>query len=337
MTIQASDFVYEPTTAPVVLAGDPIDLGDGRNGETGLSSRRPADAFRLGSTVSDGVLIADGNWTVQTTKSASASMPLETRIDSIGHAKSISSDEVRTHSTEYTDDDAVITLASGHRQIELHRGHATPPMEKNFTFDQSPVLDSAGAMTISNGAVMAQNGSIHNTAALNVADDRAELRLVKHGLTQRARTGSCHLTAIGRFVLERVTLPTLMSTQSILVQRRAQRRSPESVGEWRRIISISGEASEHRHRHTCMAAARLIRAILNCSCGVRLRGCRCAPLATRFHFKVEISGFEDFRCHRPRRCGPYPGVDQSSRKRCRNWRTRRSASDRATSAGADLG
>src|SRR5205814_59294 len=58
--------------------------------------------------------------------------------------------------------------------------------ENKFVFDHLPVLGSAGAMTLGNEAVMAPSGTIHHigAAALNAADDKVELQLVKHGMTQ---------------------------------------------------------------------------------------------------------------------------------------------------------
>src|SRR5882724_270517 len=180
VTIQASDFIYEPTTAPVVLASSPVDLAMAATADGTVVTTTSA-IVSSDSTVSDGALIADWNWTVQTIKEGFSFDAARDQIDSIGYARFTSSDEVRTQPTEYTDDDAVITLASG-QSIELQRVHVTALMENNFAFDQSLVLDSAGAMTIGNGAVMAQSGTIHSTAALNAADDRAELQLIKHGL-----------------------------------------------------------------------------------------------------------------------------------------------------------
>lgn len=44
-------------------------------------------------------------------------------------------------------------------------------------------------------------------------------------------------------------------------------------------------------------------------------------LGDSFHFKDEIFGHKGSRPHRPRRCGFYPSVDQSLRRRCRNSRS----------------
>jgi hypothetical protein len=292
VTIQASDFVYEPTTAPVVLAGDPIDLGMAATADGTVVTTTSA-VFSSDSTVSDGVLIADWNWTVQTTKEGFSFDAARDQIDSIGHAKSISSDEVRTHSTEYTDDDAVITLASGH-SIELHRGHATAPMEKNFAFDQSPVLDSAGAMTIGNGAVMAQNGSIHNTAALNVADDRAELQLVKHGLTQEGEDrivpshGDWKISS-GTSNAADAHVHTIDTGSNVVLNAGVLKASENGGGNH----SISGEASEHGSAHMHGGGALDFEPPSTAHVVFGLGAASAPGLGDSFHFKVEISVFED--------------------------------------------
>jgi VCBS repeat-containing protein len=182
-TIQASDFVHEPTTAPIVVAaGEPIDLALAATATDGIIATTTADNS-LGWTLSDGALLADGTWTTQTTSVGYSFGADRDRIDLIDYARFTGSDEVRTHSTEYTDDDAAITLASG-QSIELQHVHVMALTENKFVFGQLPVLDSAGVMTVGNGAVMAPSGTIHHTgsAALNAADDRAELQLAKHGM-----------------------------------------------------------------------------------------------------------------------------------------------------------
>jgi hypothetical protein len=183
-TIQASDFVYEPTTAPVVVAaGEPIDLALAATATDGTIATTTTADNSLGWTLNDGALLADGTWTTQTTSVGYSFGADRDRIDLIDYARFTGSDEVRTHSTEYTDDDAAITLASG-QSIELQHVHVMALTENKFVFDQLPVLDSAGVMTVGNGAVMAPSGTIHHTgsAALNAADDRAELQLAKHGM-----------------------------------------------------------------------------------------------------------------------------------------------------------
>ena len=175
-TIQASDFVFAATTAPVAVAGEPIDLALAATAENDGALVTTTADVSSGSTVSDSALVADGSGT--TTDEYFGFDADRDRFDSIDHARLTSFDEVWTHLTEYTDRDAVIALASG-PSIELHRVHDTAPTEDNFAFNQMPMLDSAGAMTIGDGAVMPLN----HTFGITVLNAAAELHLVEHGAT----------------------------------------------------------------------------------------------------------------------------------------------------------
>ena len=116
VTIQASDFVFEPTTASVVVAGEPINLALAATAENDGALVTTTADVSSGSTVSDSALVADGSGT--TTDEYFSFDADRDRFDSIDHARLTSFDEVWTHSTEYTDRDAVIALASG-PSIEL--------------------------------------------------------------------------------------------------------------------------------------------------------------------------------------------------------------------------
>ena len=280
VTIQASDFIYEPTTAPVVLASDSIDLAMAATADGTVVTTTSA-VVSSDSTVSDGALIVDWNWTVQTTKEGFSFDAARDQIDSIGHARFTSSDEVRTQPTEYTDDDAVIALASG-QSIELQRVHVTAPMENNFAFDQSLVLDSAGAMTIGNGAVMAQSGTIHSTAALNAAGDRAELQLIKHGLALEDgdRIVPSHSDKINS------------GTSSIAANNEDHGALKASENGGGGNHSISGEASEHGTAPMHGAGAPDFEPSSTAHAASGSGAAGTLGLGDSFHFKDKISGFE---------------------------------------------
>src|SRR6266478_2610840 len=279
VTIQASDFIYEPTTAPVVLASDAIDLGMAATADGTVVTTTSAVASS-DSTVSDGALIADWNWKVQTTKEGFGFDAARDQIDSIGYARFTSSDEVRTQPTEYTDDDAVITLASG-QSIELQRVHVTALMENNFAFDQSLVLDSAGAMTTGNG-VMAHSGTIHSTAALNAADDRAELQLIKHGLALED----------GDRIVPSHSDKTNSGTSSIATNNEDHRALKASENGGGGNHSISGEASEHGTAPMQGAGALYFDPSSTAHVVFGSGAAGTLGLGDSFHFKNEISGFE---------------------------------------------
>jgi VCBS repeat-containing protein len=146
-TIQASDFVPEPTVAAVAIAGEPIDHGLAATAANDATIATMTTALVLsGTTISDDALLAASDWTWQKTE---------------GSFSFGSFDEGRSPATEHTDD-AVVILTSGH-SIEPQRGSATAPMENNVTFDKAPAHDSAGSMPIGNAAVTPPSGPINNT------------------------------------------------------------------------------------------------------------------------------------------------------------------------------
>ncbi len=146
-TIQASDFVPEPTVAAVAMAGEPIDheLAAAAANDVAIATMATA-LVSSGTTISDSALLAVSNWTWHTTERS---------------LSFTSFDEGRTPATEHTDD-AVVILASGHSIVPQH-GLATEPMENNVTFDKAPVHNSAVSMPIGNGALTLPNGTINNT------------------------------------------------------------------------------------------------------------------------------------------------------------------------------
>ena len=108
-TIQSSDFILAATTAPVAVAGEPINLAQATTAITDgtIVTTTTADVSS-GWTVNDGALLAAGYWTAQTTNVGYSFYADRGQIDFVDYARFTSSDEVRTHSTEYTDDDAAI-------------------------------------------------------------------------------------------------------------------------------------------------------------------------------------------------------------------------------------
>ena len=123
-TIQASDFVPEPTAAPVVVAGEPIDpeLTVTAENDAAIVSTT-ADDVSLDWTGDDSAHLADGNGTERTTDAG------------------YNFDEARTQLTDASED-AAIAPASGDT-IELRHVTVTAAAEDSFAFDQTPVLDGA--------------------------------------------------------------------------------------------------------------------------------------------------------------------------------------------------
>jgi hypothetical protein len=129
-TVASSDFVLAPTTAHAGIAGEPIN------------SELAATAENDGAVVA--MTFADGSGTVPTTDVGSSFDAARDQIDLMGDAGFTSFGEVRPHSTEDANDN-VVSLANG-QSIAPQRVHVTVPMD-NFTFNQTPVPDNAGAPT----------------------------------------------------------------------------------------------------------------------------------------------------------------------------------------------
>ena len=80
--------------------------------------------------------------------------------------------------------DTVITLGVG-ETITLHGVDAASLTAADFVFDQTPVLDNAGVMTVSDGAMVPLGGTIDNTGtiALDSTGDATDLQIIGNGVT----------------------------------------------------------------------------------------------------------------------------------------------------------
>src|SRR4029079_15571207 len=79
---------------------------------------------------------------------------------------------------------AVITLADG-QSITLNGVDASSLTASDFVFDQTPITENAGAMTIGDGAVLPLSGIIDNTGtiSLNSTGSETDLELIEQGIT----------------------------------------------------------------------------------------------------------------------------------------------------------
>ena len=79
---------------------------------------------------------------------------------------------------------AVITLGAG-ETITLQGVDAASITASNFVFDQAPVLENSGTMTISDGAVLPLSGTVNNVGVIEVnsTGDPTELQIVGNGVT----------------------------------------------------------------------------------------------------------------------------------------------------------
>ena len=103
------------------------------------------------------------------------------QIDLIGYAGFTSFNDVKNHLTQDANGNAVITLADG--QLITLSGVAEASLtSSNFVFDQTPVLNNTGTMTIGDGAVLPLSGTVNNTGtiALDSAGNETHLELIQY-------------------------------------------------------------------------------------------------------------------------------------------------------------
>jgi VCBS repeat-containing protein len=141
VTVQASDFVPEPTAAPVVGAAEPIDARLTATAETDAAVVTTAADASFDWTDSDGTHVGGGSGTLRTSWNG----------DSFDFSRL---GEARTQPTEPVhedEEDEAIALASG-SSIELQRVHA--PADSGPALDQTSVHDAVVHTACING----QNG-----------------------------------------------------------------------------------------------------------------------------------------------------------------------------------
>ena len=106
------------------------------------------------------------------------------KIDLMGFANIASFSDIKANIADDGNGDAVITLGAG-ETITLHGVNAASLTASDFVFNQTPVVENAGTMTVSDGAVLPLGGTIDNTGtiALNSTGDQTELQIVGAGIT----------------------------------------------------------------------------------------------------------------------------------------------------------
>ena len=106
------------------------------------------------------------------------------QIDLIGYAGFGGFSDIQAHTADDAAGNAVITLGDG-QSITLHGVDAASLNSGDFVFDQTPVTENAGSMTIGDGAILPLSGTIDNTGtiALNSTGDETDLQLIEHGIT----------------------------------------------------------------------------------------------------------------------------------------------------------
>jgi hypothetical protein len=102
----------------------------------------------------------------------------------IGFSNIASFSNIQANMADDANGNAVITLASG-ETITLMGIDAASLTASNFVFNQEPVTNNTGLMTISDGAILPLGGTIDNTGtiALNSTGDATELEILVNGVT----------------------------------------------------------------------------------------------------------------------------------------------------------
>jgi VCBS repeat-containing protein len=113
------------------------------------------------------------------------------KIDLMGFANIVSFHDVQTNMANDINGNAVITFGNG-ETITLHGVDAASLTADDFVFNQTPVIENAGTMVVSDGAILPLSGTIDNsgTIALDSSGTITELQIVGDGITLE---GSGHL------------------------------------------------------------------------------------------------------------------------------------------------
>jgi hypothetical protein len=110
--------------------------------------------------------------------------PSADQIDLIGYAGFGGFSDIQAHTADDAAGNAVITLGDG-QSITLHGVDAASLNSGDFVFDQTPVTENAGSMTIGDGAILPLSGTIDNTGTITLSStgDETDLQLIEHGIT----------------------------------------------------------------------------------------------------------------------------------------------------------
>jgi Ca2+-binding RTX toxin-like protein len=121
------------------------------------------------------------------------------KIDLTGFAGIASFGDIAGHIADDGHGDAVITLGNG-ETIALHGVNAASLTADDFVFNQTPVVENAGNMVVSDGAMLPLNGTIDNTGtiALDSSGGATELQIIGDGITLQ---GGGQLTMSGDAVI----------------------------------------------------------------------------------------------------------------------------------------
>ncbi|MBZ9771578.1 beta strand repeat-containing protein, partial [Mesorhizobium sp. CO1-1-8] len=106
------------------------------------------------------------------------------QIDLIGYNGLADFADLQTHIADDAHGNAVITLGDG-QSITLDGVHSGALTAGNFVFDQTPVVNNSGTMTIGDGALLPLSGTINNSGLISLDSTGSEtlLQIIQHGVT----------------------------------------------------------------------------------------------------------------------------------------------------------
>jgi VCBS repeat-containing protein len=106
------------------------------------------------------------------------------QIDLIGYSGFQSFADVQAHTADDANGNAVITLVDG-QSITLDGVHSSALGAGNFVFDQTPVVNNPGTMTLGDGSLLPLSGTVNNSGliSLNSTGDDTLLQVIQHGVT----------------------------------------------------------------------------------------------------------------------------------------------------------
>ncbi|TPK62094.1 adhesin, partial [Mesorhizobium sp. B2-4-15] len=106
------------------------------------------------------------------------------QIDLIGYSGLADFADVQAHMADDGNGNTVISLGAG-QSITLDGVHSSALAGSNFVFDQTPVVNNAGTMTIGDGALLPLSGTVNNTGLISLDSTGGDtlLQLIQHGIT----------------------------------------------------------------------------------------------------------------------------------------------------------
>ncbi|MDF3153817.1 Ig-like domain-containing protein, partial [Mesorhizobium sp. XAP10] len=106
------------------------------------------------------------------------------QIDLIGYNGLANFADLQTHIADDANGNAVIALGDG-QSITLDGVHSGALTASNFVFDQTPVVNNPGTMTIGDGALLPLSGTINNSGLISLESTGGDtlLQIIQHGVT----------------------------------------------------------------------------------------------------------------------------------------------------------